>query len=177
MAPVLEPHATRANAWQAAALERLEQWALGHPRVLAWSVRRHERAFRRLLPALRARPIHRVAVVGGGLHPRTALVLGRLLPAARLVIFDRSPANLAEAGRRLAAVSTQAIEMIEGDFQLHGAAGFDLVVIPLGFRGDRGALYRSRGVPLMIHDWIWRRRGLASAVVSPFLLKRINLVA
>jgi hypothetical protein len=55
-------------------------------------------------------------------------------------------------------------------------ADCDLVVFPLAFVGDRSALYRDPPAPIMlVHDWIWRRRG-ASAMVSLVLLKRLNLV-
>ena len=50
----------------------------------------------------------------------------------------------------------------------------DLIVVPLAYVGDREALYRGEGPPLLVHDWIWRRRG-ASVVISPLLLKRLNL--
>ena len=56
----------------------------------------------------------------------------------------------------------------------HG--GFDLVVIPLAYVGDRAALYRRPPAPaVLVHDWLWRRRG-ESRVVSLLLLKRLNLV-
>jgi hypothetical protein len=60
------------------------------------------------------------------------------------------------------------------DPRLHG--GFDLLVFPLSYSGDRGDLYAQPPAPaVIVHDWIWRRRG-RSAVVSPWLLKRVNLV-
>ena len=53
---------------------------------------------------------------------------------------------------------------------------FSLLVIPLSFEGDRNAIYARPPAPaVIVHDWIWRRRG-ASRVVSLALLKRINLV-
>ena len=39
-----------------------------------------------------------------------------------------------------------------------------------------GSYNRTLG-KVLIHDWIWRRRGDASAIVSPLLLKRVNLVS
>ena len=57
--------------------------------------RAHERAFRALLP--RAAAVRRVTIVGGGLFPRTALVLRRLLPDATLTIVDAQPGNLETA--------------------------------------------------------------------------------
>ena len=54
--------------------------------------------------------------------------------------------------------------------------GFDLIVIPLAYVGDRLGLYRDPPAPaVLIHDWVWRPRG-SSRVVSWLLLKRLNLV-
>ena len=42
--------------------------------------------------------------------------------------------------------------------------------------GDRRAIYARPPAPIvLVHDWIWRRRG-ESRIVSLALLKRINLV-
>ena len=52
----------------------------------------------------------------------------------------------------------------------------DLIVIPLSFIGDRGAIYRNPPARrVLVHDWIWSRHG-SGAVVSVLLLKRINLI-
>ena len=56
------------------------------------------------------------------------------------------------------------------------AAACDLLVIPLSFDGDRAAIYARPPAPaVLVHDWIWHKRG-ASHLVSIALLKRINLV-
>ena len=59
----------------------------------------HERAFKTLLPRLP--PVHRVTIVGGGLFPRSALILRRLLPDATLTIVDAEPEHLEIAARFL----------------------------------------------------------------------------
>jgi hypothetical protein len=49
-------------------------------------------------------------------------------------------------------------------------------VFPLSFDGARELLYaRPPARAVIVHDWIWRRRG-TSRIVSPILLKRVNLV-
>jgi hypothetical protein len=49
--------------------------------------------------------------------------------------------------------------------------------VPLALHGDRAKVYANPpGRRCLVHDWIWNRRGVASAVVSPLLLKRVNLV-
>jgi hypothetical protein len=95
-----------------------------------------------------------------------------LLPQARFIVIDQSAANIHKAR-----------SMVKGEARfLHETyapvlvEGMDLVVIPLSFVGDREAIYRcppARAV--VIHDWLWRRRG-QSTIVSFFLLKRLNLV-
>ena len=46
----------------------------------------------------------------------------------------------------------------------------------LNARGNRNAIYTQPPAPaVIVHDWIWRRRG-TSRIVSLALLKRINLV-
>ena len=175
-------------------LERLESIVLQSPLLQRWVVSVHERAFRRLLltsvPARDLRPSarppsppegtevsrrdggdYRIGIVGGGLFPRTALVLRRLFPHARLTVIDANRQHLSIAGQFLPADIECREELFDG-----GAAPYDLVVLPLSFDGSRSAIYKRPPAPCVIaHDWIWRRRG-RSAIVSIALLKRINLV-
>jgi fatty acid desaturase len=169
--------ATRLSAWPAVLrcletpwLERLERLVLRSPRLQRFLLDRHERAFTALLPRLGA--VSRVGVVGGGLWPRTVLVLRRLLPHARLVVIDRSADNLAVAEPFLPA----SVEIIHDYYDPARMNGFDLLVIPLSLLGDRAGLYRRPPAPaVLVHDWVWRRRG-EGVVVSWLLLKRLNLV-
>jgi hypothetical protein len=157
-------------------LESLERVVLRSSWLQRRVVACHERAFRALLPQLPE--IRRVTIVGGGLFPRTALLLQRLLPAARLTIIDASAANLATASRFLDGT----IEFRHGTYRLlPGAASREpdeghLVVIPLAFIGDRQRLYREPdGAVMLVHDWIWRRR-VHGVTVSWLLLKCVNLI-
>jgi fatty acid desaturase len=138
----------------------------------------HRRAFARLLPAVGS--VSRVAIVGGGLFPRTALVLCDLLPSARIVIIDESADNLALAGAWIS--EDAALERrISLDCRRYPDAragsdrSYDLIVIPLAFHGNRDAIYRHPRTTTIVHDWLWRPRG-RTTVVSPLLLKRVNLV-
>jgi hypothetical protein len=46
----------------------------------------------------------------------------------------------------------------------------------LAFIGDKSAIYRCPTAPqVLVHDWLWRKRG-TSAIISVLLLKRLNLV-
>jgi fatty acid desaturase len=167
----------RASRWPAVLrwLECVNLYALErlvlHFRVLQrFVLERHERALRRLLDGLQ--PARRVGIVGGGLFPRTALILRRLMPYSSLVLIDMSAGNLAVARRFV----DGNIEYVSERFEPTSRCDFDLLVIPLAFDGDRAAIYRRPPASaVLVHDWIWRRRG-ASAVVSWLLLKRLNLV-
>ncbi|HWN99802.1 MAG TPA: fatty acid desaturase [Blastocatellia bacterium] len=148
----------------------LERVVLRFPALQRFVLKRHERAFRRLLREAPA--FQRVGIVGGGLFPRTALILRRLLSGSRLVLIDQSAANLTVARSFLSGE----VEFINERFEPGKPCDFDLLVIPLAFEGDRPAIYRRPPASVvLVHDWIWRRRG-ASAVVSWLLLKRLNLV-
>ncbi|MBI4600664.1 MAG: fatty acid desaturase [Planctomycetes bacterium] len=170
----------RASRWPAVlrwldglSLEGLERLALRSRALERFLLARHEAAFRRLLDDSRgAGEVASAAIVGGGLFPRTALVLRRLAPRARLVVIDRSAENLERARARL----DGATDLVHATYDPAAHAPFDLVVVPLAYVGDREAIYRQPPAPLvLVHDWLWRPRG-ASAVVSLFLLKRVNLI-
>jgi hypothetical protein len=172
----IEPGATTSR-WPAVlrwldafSLETLERWVLRSPRLQRFVLRCHERAFRQLLPPLPVAP--RVGIVGGGLFPRTLLILQRLLPDARCVVIDRSAANLATARTFLFGE----VPFVNEYYDPSTMKDFDLVVLPLSYVGEREALYRQPPAPVvLVHDWIWRRRG-TSVLVSLWLLKRLNRV-
>lgn len=156
-------------------LESLEHLVLRSTWLQRYVVASHERAFRTLLCEMP--DIRRVTIVGGGLFPRTALVLQRLLPATPLTIVDASAGNLEIAGRFL----DRTVEFRHSTYRPPAAAPNEpdeghLVVIPLAYIGDREHVYREPHAPfILVHDWIWRRRR-EGVTVSWLLLKRLNLV-
>jgi hypothetical protein len=178
--------ASRVSRWPAPlrwlelfSLDALERIVLCSPSLQRMVVRAHARAFTRLLPSLGG--VGRVGIVGGGLFPRTAIVLRRLLPEARLVVIDADAAHLSRARQFLAANHDAPDSPVEFRAEVFDAARsadeFDLVVAPLAFIGDRQALYATPpAARIVVHDWLWRRRGSTGARVSVWLLKRINLV-
>jgi len=148
----------------------LERLVLRFPMLQRFVLERHELAFRKLLSELP--PPDRVGIVGGGLFPRTALILRRLLPEARLLVIDQSAGNLAVAERFLFGE----VQFINERFEPEQSCDLDLLVVPLAFDGDRATIYqRAPASAVLVHDWIWRRRG-TSVTVSWLLLKRLNLV-
>jgi len=177
----------------------LERAVLRSPRLQKFALKRHEVAFRRLLPA-RA---DRIGIVGGGLFPRTALILSRLLPESTLTLIDQNAENLAIARSFLSRKETGDLflgsippssfsnptsapisaehnlrdhQFINERFVTTSFCDFDLLVVPLAFNGDRKQIYEHPPAKaVLVHDWIWRRRG-SSVIISYLLLKRLNLV-
>jgi hypothetical protein len=151
-------------------LEGLERLVVHVPLFQRVVVAIHERACHRLLA--HASDIRSVLIVGGGLFPRTALVMRRALPHASLTIVDANDTHLAIARRFLDAGVTLRSAWFTGT----APPGVDLVVVPLAYVGNRSRLYDDPPARLtLIHDWLWHRRG-RSAIVSVLLLKRLNLI-
>jgi hypothetical protein len=151
-------------------LNGLERIALRSKLIQRFMVSRHVPAFRKLLRDLPN--VRRVTIVGGGLFPRTALVLRRLLPDAEITILDRSAESLSEALPYL----EHSTRLVQASYTPELCRDTDLVIVPLAFVGDRESLYeKPPASAVIIHDWIWNRRG-QGAIVSPLLLKRLNLV-
>jgi hypothetical protein len=166
----------RASKWPAPlrwmetlSLETLERIVLRSKPLQRFVLSTHARAFRRFRDAFSH--VENVAIVGGGLFPRTALIFEKLLPAARITIIE---ANVANLDRARSLLGERNIEFINESYTHDGT--YDLIVIPLSFNGDRSSIYARPPAPLVIvHDWIWRKRG-DGGIVSLALLKRINLV-
>ena len=152
-------------------LEHLERIALRSPSLQRYLLASHERAFRRLLGE---RPVRRITIVGGGLFPRTALILQKLLPDAALDIIDADREHLDVARRFL----DDRVRLCRGFFDPASVetSDADLIVVPLSFIGDREYVYRNPpAAAVLVHDWLWKRRG-QGIPVSWLLLKRLNLV-
>ncbi len=128
--------------------------------------------FRRLWPRLKHHG--KAVIVGGALFPRTALIVERLAPEMEIEVIDCR----AEHIDRARVFFGSGVRFVEQHFSpaQPGLEGNSLLVIPLSFDGDREAVYQmqSRG-SILVHDWIWRRRGVG-VVVSWLLLKRLNLI-
>jgi Fatty acid desaturase len=157
-------------------LENLERLVLRSPILQQAVLSCHRSAFRALVPNVAV--ANRIAIVGGGLFPRTALILMEMLPAAEITIIDANAENLERARTILSSRRGEAcgrLKFVNEWFVGTESLDYDLVVIPLALKGDRTALYHQPRLPVVVHDWIWRPRGV-SKVVSLFLLKRINLV-
>jgi hypothetical protein len=121
-----------------AALEQLERLVLRSPPLQRFVLAAHRRAFRRLLPYLGG--VSRVTIVGGGLFPRTAIVLRELLPGAEITIVDASAQHLELARPFLGAD----VSLVHRVFEPGESSDADLVVIPLSFPAIAGRSTRAR---------------------------------
>ena len=175
----LEATPSHASAWPPvlrwldevpAALDLLERLVLRSPVLQSLVLGPHQSAIERSLSGLSE--IKSVAIIGGGLFPRTAIIMRRLLPDAPITIVDRNPEHLKSAHRFLGA----SVTTIEADCDGTRSFGADLLVVPLAFVGDRNTFYAAPpAATVIVHDWIWHRRGEGTRVAW-WLLKRVNVV-
>jgi len=158
-------------------LEGLERLVLRSSWLQRFVLARHERALRRVLEELPR--VAQVTIVGGGLFPRTLLILRQLLPEASLTIVEQRAEHIAAAQAfltRRSEADDGAVRFAERTFDPATEAPAELLVIPLAYDGDRRALYLAPPARFtLIHDWIWNRRP-AGVRISWLLLKRLNLV-
>ena len=135
-------------------------------RLQGYVLRCHERALANLLRDVVG--VERIGIVGGGLFPRTAIILSKLMPGSRLTVIDLNARNLETASEMLPA----GVKRMNQPFDSKRHDGFDLLVFPLSLQGERRAIYERPPTPLdCVHDWIWRPRG-DTRIVSWLLLKR-----
>ncbi|HXU05371.1 MAG TPA: fatty acid desaturase [Polyangia bacterium] len=167
------------NRVSAAGLDWLERVTQDVAVIRRHLLRAHTAAFTALLSPAERQRIRAVTVIGGGLFPRTALVLGPLLPNARFTIVDRAAAHVDSARRQIAdAGLSERVTFEVGSFAADGLRGCDLLVLPLAFRGERLRFYRQPPARLVaIHDWGWRATTAARSARVSLLPKRLNLVA
>lgn len=164
------------DAFSLAGLERI---VLRSTRLQRWVVAVHERAIRRLVGD--PQTIRSAVVVGGGLFPRSAIVLAHLNPATRVTIIERDAEHIA-ASRSLLPPQTEVRHAV---YDSSDAVEADLLVIPLGFVGNRQSICsQPPAAKVLVHDWIWNRpqaaglwpQARSSVIVSWFLLKRLTLI-
>jgi hypothetical protein len=155
-------------------LDGLERLVAHSRRLQQFVLQSHEAAFRRLQPFW-ASP-RQATIVGGGLFPRTALVLQRIAPELQLTIVDARAEHLEQARPWLNDCVKISCDFFDTTADMPAVKEADLVVIPLAFIGNKTAIYRRPPAQhVLVHDWIWRKRG-HSVIISVLLLKRLNLV-
>jgi hypothetical protein len=175
--PNRRPVQAQASRWPAVLrwietinLETFEFLVLRSKALQRFVLSRHAVAFEALLKRNERPEFKSVAIVGGGLFPRTALVLRKLLPHCALTIIEENPAHIAIARHWL----DEGVEYVVAHYEGVFGRGFDAVVIPLALRGNREELCaKETARTLFVHDWIWRPQR-KSCVISWLLLKRLN---
>jgi hypothetical protein len=152
-----------------AGLDALERIVLASPTLQRVVLHAHQAAFEQVLAGLPE--IRKVVIIGGGLFPRTAIIVKQLLPSASITIVDRNPVHL----ESLRPFLGEGVAIVEANCDASSAFDADLVIVPLAFVGDRDAFYKRPPASLvLVHDWVWRRRGRGARVW--WLLKRVNLI-
>lgn len=136
---------------------------------------------RRVLAAHRAALAHvlrgeaapsTIGIVGGGLFPRSAILLRELYPQARILVFDAEPAHLRAARAWLPLGVEECAQRLVAGQRLD----VDLVVLPLALRGARRQfVQRPPAARLLVHDWAWHHLG-DGRLVAWWLAKRVYLV-
>jgi hypothetical protein len=153
-------------------LNSLESLVTRSPVLQRWVISAHTKAVRKLAVNLPAPK--QVAIVGGGLFPRTALVVHAIWPAAQVTIIDSNAGHLERSRVWLRGDEILLHAHVTPETLPDG----DIIFIPLAFDQDRRPLYEApnRGC-ILIHDWLWNRNNISqTAVASVLLLKRLNLV-
>ncbi|HEV8292836.1 MAG TPA: fatty acid desaturase, partial [Tepidisphaeraceae bacterium] len=156
------PHQTRLDdrpsrwpavlRWLEGVLGMLERLVLGSRLLQQFVLSRHQKAFAKLKSQI---PVPRsIGVVGGGLFPRSLIILKKLYPDAHIVGIEGDQRHIDIARSFVDAQFTHQW------FDLGKPCQFDLLVIPLAYFGNRQRLYEYPPAPhLLIHDWLWRNRG------------------
>ena len=157
-------------------LEGLERVVLRSSVLQTVIINAHDRAMRAVTKDMTL-AVRSIAIVGGGLFPRSAIVARRIWPDAAITVIDAEASHLEIASPLLPmGVTIEHRQFIPCHERPGRDQSVDLLIVPLAFVGSREAVYAKPSAPaVLIHDWIWRRRG-RGAIVSWWLLKRINLV-
>ncbi|MBL8753646.1 MAG: hypothetical protein JNK15_10115 [Planctomycetes bacterium] len=155
----------------AAWLDRLERLVLRSRALQSHVLAVHRRALATVLQQVREPG--RILVVGGGLFPRTAILLRERWPRAHVCVLDRDPDHLVLARRWL-----PEIELRCGSFPDAALEPADLVVLPLALRGSRSralaAAFAAGARHVLVHDWWWRCPP-SGVAVGGWLLKGVWL--
>ena len=154
----------------AACLDRLERLVLRSAWLQQRVLAAHRRALANVLAGIA--PPARIVVVGGGLFPRSVLLLRERYPHASITVLDSERAHLDVAHAWLPPGTQCVCERFVAGQQLAA----DLVVLPLALRGGRSLAIAEPPAPLLlVHDWAWQRVG-RGCLVAWWLGKRVHLV-
>lgn len=168
------------NKLQAYGLIQLENKIFHFPKFQNSVIASHKRAVSNLMNLYQVPAPSKICVIGGGGFPRTVILLLELYPLAKITVVDKCLINLNIAKKFLQTHnhSLARIQFCNGKSASTRLTHFDLVSIPLGFKGRKSSLLAAPATQVntvyLVHDWIWRL-GARSTRVSWWLFKRINL--
>lgn len=152
-------------------LDAAERLLLRWPWLQACVLVAHRSALQRVLADVPTPA--RIVVVGGGLFPRSALLLRERFPRAAITVLDQEPRHLALARTML----PTDVACVVGTFTPGQRLDADLVVLPLALRGQKRAWRSAPPAPyVLVHDWLWCAPG-RGARVAWWLGKRMHVVS
>lgn len=161
-------------------LDILEYITIKIPFLRNWVLNVHERAICNLLSLDVQEPPIRFVVVGGGIFPRTAIIIRRLFPDAQIVIQDMNLKSLRFAENYLR--NMHITEDVIYSHTIYDGINYDaasesiygtVVILPLAFRGEIG----QTAFKTLKHCWIWDTDYCEKqCLVSYFLLKKIKVL-
>lgn len=170
----------KVNQWPAHILSWLEKVALAVAPVQGFLIRRHTEAFARLTKTIANFEPHGILIVGGGLFPRSVLVVSKLWPEAHIQVLDQEADHIARAQRYLTEKGADLNKVMfrQETFEPELPTAADMVILPLAYVGNRMSLYvpRKDGAVTLIHDWWHVRRGDRSTPITVWVWKRLTLV-
>lgn len=147
-------------------LVSLEKLLLKSRTLQRFVLARHEQALRKALAGMEPK---KIMIVGGGLFPRSALVLGRIFPDAELIVLEKEQAHIETARSFLEKEVEFECRRFEGE-----PLEADLVVLPLSFKGDVHSAIANQSAPVVVHEWL----GTPSPgreIVSLLLWKQVSV--
>ncbi|NUN12754.1 MAG: fatty acid desaturase [Myxococcales bacterium] len=166
--------------WPARILSWLEKVALEIKPVQSFLVRRHTEAFARVVRTIEGFDPQGILIVGGGLFPRSVLVVSALWPQAHIQVLDQDADHIVRAKQYLTERGMDLTHVVfrQDTFEPELPTAADLVILPLAYVGERKPLYvpRNDGAVTLIHDWWHTRRGDVSTPITIWVWKRLTLV-
>jgi hypothetical protein len=167
------------NKMQAYILIKLENQIFHFPKLQSRIIANHKQAVAKLMFQYQVPVPSKICVIGGGGFPRSVILLRQLYPSAKIMVVDKCLNNLAIAKRHLQNQNhaLERIQLCNGLAASTHLSIYDLVLVPLGFNGDKKSLFttslHTSKTVFLLHAWMWHS-GEKGIRVSWWLLKRIN---
>lgn len=148
----------------------LEKFAMHFGLLKNWLVKVHKNAFLKLWPE-EIPSTAKIGIVGGGLFPRTALAIKEICPEAKITVIEASRDHIDLAKSILG----DSVHYQESwfSFEDQNQPYFDLLIIPLAFKGDQKKWKQLNCRYLFVHQWFWKNN-INSTLISSFLFKRLS---